>query len=639
LVTVFQTSAARHVAIFVLSLGVIKTFFEQNSIRHRMLSGFLFLTALIAVVGAVSVYQFTNVKRISDVHRAINQLQVLTLKLIKADNDFFDYESTNEQYFRSGTSTYLRRRDSLRSRLAQELQRAAAESDKHQYPFNTYLKQIEQSLVAYDDQFKLLERLVFTRGFRDFGLEGEMREHAHALESPQLGIPLAEVLSLRRHEKDFLLRHDTTYISQFNTGIRNLLQLLQQQRGGSEEAVQHLLKYQAYFRERAEVERQIGLTSYAGVRHELNTLSSRLSLQYEELTKMANNLNAAIQQRAMVFYGAVTIAAVLFSILSSMWLSRRLSEPIARLSKLVNSATFDRNRVAGLKLKNAAIEVTQLTESFVSLIGQINGQLAEIESKTTLLKTQNEALNKVNHELDNFLYSAAHDLRAPLASLQGIVNLMKRDSQQPQLLPYFELIQSSIKRQQDFIIQIVSYAMNKNQGTRAELLDLRTVLNEVFQNHDYVPGAAEVKKIIHVKDEAAFYSDRARVLVIFNNLVSNSIRYSDPKKDERFVQCRIHTHSEGASIEFTDNGVGISAEHLDKIFDMFYRANYDSKGSGLGLFIFREAITKLGGFVTVESEPGVGTKFFIRLPNLSKQVTLPWADRQQYESAAPVAAS
>jgi signal transduction histidine kinase len=142
-----------------------------------------------------------------------------------------------------------------------------------------------------------------------------------------------------------------------------------------------------------------------------------------------------------------------------------------------------------------------------------------------------------------------------------------------------------------------------------------------------------------VKDEAAFYSDRARVLVIFNNLVSNSIRYSDPKKDERFVQCRIHTHSEGASIEFTDNGVGISAEHLDKIFDMFYRANYDSKGSGLGLFIFREAITKLGGFVTVESEPGVGTKFFIRLPNLSKQVTLPWADRQQYESAAPVAAS
>lgn len=598
-----------------------------------MLSGFLFLTALIAVVGAVSVYQFSNVNHISQSNRAIHQLQVLTLLLIKTDNDFFDYEATNERYFATRTSGYLRRRDSVRKQLAEHFQRARLDAQQHGYPFIPYLNQIDSSLHAYDRHFIRLEQLLFRRGFRDFGLEGTMRQHAHALESPDLGISLTKVLSLRRHEKDFLLRHDTVYVERFNTIATQLITQSRQQTGRGTEALRHLMKYQALFNERVKLEREIGITSHDGVRFELNRLSTEVGNQYDSLTEAAALQYVAIEKRAKAFYGSVALAALLFSALSAVWLSKRLSEPIARLSKLVNSATFDRNRVTGLKLKNAAIEITDLTESFIALISKINGQLAEIEDKTSQLKAQNEALNKLNRELDSFLYSAAHDLRAPFASLQGIVRLMIMENRQPALLPYFELLQKSITRQEEFIKQLVSYARNKNQEVLPEPLVLRDLVYEVFQDHEYVPGSSEVRKILHVKGDAPFYSDRTRISIIFNNLVSNAIRYADPKKSDRFLQCRIHTDTSGASIEFSDNGVGIAAEHLDKIFDMFYRASYDSRGSGLGLFIFREAIRKLGGLVTVESEPGVGTKFFIQLPNLSRQAMLSWQPAQSIHPA------
>ncbi len=559
----------------------------------------------------------------ANTHRLINQLQVYTLNLIKNDNDFFDSEPTNENYFATHTSTYLNTRDSLLLLLKEGLQLTEKASRQKEYAFLSHLVVIDSLITEYNHRFNRLELLVFQRGFKDSGLEGEMRLHAHALELPEIEISLADVLALRRHEKDFLLRHDVEYIQKFNDACDLLMAQLRQQPVKYEGALFHLGQYQHVFNQLAEVEKEIGLFSNVALRNELNVLSTRLSHQYFELTEYAGNLYSNIQHRAQIFYVLITVAALIFSILSGNWISKRLSAPIARLSKMVNLATFEHNRLAGLNLKNAAIEINDITDSFNTLIDKINRQFDEIEDKSEQLKAQNEVLNKLNHELDNFVYSAAHDLRAPLTSLLGIVHLMKIDNRQPDLTPYLEMMHKSIGRQEDFIHQIVNYAKNKKLEILPERLDLKKILLDVFQNHEFVPGAAEIEKFIHLREEESFYSDRNRVNIIFNNLVSNAIRYADLYKSMRYIQCRIQTHKEAAIIEFVDNGVGIESYHLDKIFNMFYRANIDSKGSGLGLFIFREAIQKLGGFVTVESEVGAGTKFFIQIPNLSKQVSLP----------------
>ncbi len=268
-----------------------------------------------------------------------------------------------------------------------------------------------------------------------------------------------------------------------------------------------------------------------------------------------------------------------------------------------------------LMLNNAAEEINTLTKSFVHLMSQTNVQMKEIKKKSILLKKGNKELKKLNNELDSFLYSTAHDLRSPLTSLLGLIHIMEHENKQDDLKPYFQMMQGSIYRMEDFIAQIVGYSKNKRLEMISEKLDLYSLISEIFDNHQFVEGASKIDRLVDVKEKVPFYSDKGRVLILFNNLISNAIRYADLSKEKPFVRIQITVDESEAIIEFADNGVGIAAEHLDKIFNMFYRANTGSKGSGLGLFIFKETMTKLKGLVNVESEFGVGTKFFIRLPN------------------------
>lgn len=590
-------------------------FFELNSIRYRMLSGFLFLTLLIFIIGWVSVSSLDSTRKIANIHSYINRLQVYTLNLIRNDNDFFDFETTNEDFFKTHQSNYLKKRDSLLFLIEKGLNDAQLLSKKYNYPFTPHLYEIDSLFQQYNLKFFAMEELMFKRGFKDFGIEGEMRKHAHALEVPSMRVNISDVLSLRRNEKDFLLRHDTAYISSFNELSDRMLGDLLKDSGQYPGALFHVRQYKRFFNERATLEKQIGLTSQQGLHTQLNQLTTLLSDQYFSLSESSGDTYDAFQRNARLFYLIMISGAIVFSIISSFWISKRLSEPIARLSKLMNSVTGNPKKVE-MNLNNAAEEINTLTGSFIKLMDQTSEQLREIEEKSEMLGTRNNELNKLNGELDSFLYSTAHDLRSPLTSLLGIVRLMRLDNKQADLIPYLDMMQNSIQRQEDYIAQIVNYAKNKKLEIVPEKLDLKVLILGIFQSHEFVEGAAQIEKYINIRQDVSFFSDLNRITILFNNLISNAIRYSDTTKAERFIQIRIHITEVEATIEFSDNGVGIEKEHLGRIFDMFYRANFNSKGSGLGLFLFREAIQKLNGLVTVESEIKVGTKFFIRLPNL-----------------------
>ena len=94
----------------------------------------------------------------------------------------------------------------------------------------------------------------------------------------------------------------------------------------------------------------------------------------------------------------------------------------------------------------------------------------------------------------------------------------------------------------------------------------------------------DLDRRVNVNESSLFFSDSNRVNTLFNNLISNAIRYADLEKEYPFIQISIDIRPDEAYIEFSDNGVGIAEEHVDKIFDMFYRANLSATGSGLGLF-------------------------------------------------------
>jgi signal transduction histidine kinase len=97
--------------------------------------------------------------------------------------------------------------------------------------------------------------------------------------------------------------------------------------------------------------------------------------------------------------------------------------------------------------------------------------------------------------------------------------------------------------------------------------------------------------------------------------MSNAIRYHDQSKERQFIRLSCETKDKVFYLRVEDNGQGIAREYHTRIFDMFFRANEQSKGSGLGLYIVKEALMKLSGTIQLESDPGIGSTFIVKLPN------------------------
>jgi signal transduction histidine kinase len=146
-------------------------------------------------------------------------------------------------------------------------------------------------------------------------------------------------------------------------------------------------------------------------------------------------------------------------------------------------------------------------------------------------------------------------------------------------------------------------------------IDFESLVQESIDSLKFMEGAEQVTSSRNIRITTPFYSDYSRLLIIFNNIISNAVRYRDSRKNNSFLDINIVADDEKALLVFKDNGVGIPEEYVDKIFKMFFRANADSKGSGLGLYIVKSAIEKLNGDIQVFSRLGEGTEFRIVVPN------------------------
>jgi PAS domain S-box-containing protein len=233
-----------------------------------------------------------------------------------------------------------------------------------------------------------------------------------------------------------------------------------------------------------------------------------------------------------------------------------------------------------------------------------------------LLKQQNEELTKINAELDRFVYSASHDLRAPLMSVKGLINMIKIDPEKKNTDHYIQLIERSINKLDHFILDIIHYSRNTRQELEREAVDFDVLINESIESLKYMEGAEQVRSVRNVAAEAPFYSDYSRLLMVFNNIIANAVQYRDRWKEDSFLEISVASNESHALIRFRDNGIGIAPDYIEHIFRMFYRANADSKGSGLGLYIAKGAVDKLGGDISVQSKLGEGTTFTVVVPNL-----------------------
>ena len=230
------------------------------------------------------------------------------------------------------------------------------------------------------------------------------------------------------------------------------------------------------------------------------------------------------------------------------------------------------------------------------------------------LVEQNNAIKKVNNELDQFVYSVSHDLRAPLASILGLINLSKFKSEQNNLEEYMYKIGLSTEKLDAFIKDILDYSRNARTEVEVEDVDLEKLIMGLIENIQLIRNADIDFKLIR-DEETMYVGDRRRISIILNNLISNACKYADDDKPIKQVHIHLKSSPEGSVISIEDNGIGIKKEHLEKVYTMFYRGTEKSDGSGLGLYIVKETLEKLNGKISLESEEGVGTKVILDLPH------------------------
>jgi signal transduction histidine kinase len=201
-------------------------------------------------------------------------------------------------------------------------------------------------------------------------------------------------------------------------------------------------------------------------------------------------------------------------------------------------------------------------------------------------------------------------------SVKGLLNMIKLDPEKKNADQYLALIEKSVNKLDHFISDIIHYSRNARMDVMQKEIDFNELLQESIDTLKYMEGADKVQSIRNITVTAPFCSDYSRLLMVFNNIISNAVLYRDTRKEDSYLKIDIQVDAAKATLRFSDNGIGIPEEYVDKIFKMFFRANADSKGSGLGLYIVKGVLEKLEGTVSVQSKVGQGTTFVIEVPNL-----------------------
>jgi signal transduction histidine kinase len=230
-----------------------------------------------------------------------------------------------------------------------------------------------------------------------------------------------------------------------------------------------------------------------------------------------------------------------------------------------------------------------------------------------MLEEKNAELTKVNNELDQFIYRTSHDLRSPLSSIMGLVNIAQKTDDTREIQLCLTLIATRAESQDTFIKEIIAYARNLRTEVHYEKINLTELIFLVVDELLFMDNAENIDFTVSTEEEVIIYADKFRTKSILINLIENAIKYRDSQKQSR-IRVEIAQDSAFISVSIIDNGIGISKELMPKIFEMFYRANDHAPGSGLGLFIVNEIIKKLNGSICVESELGAGSNFTFSLP-------------------------
>ena len=261
-----------------------------------------------------------------------------------------------------------------------------------------------------------------------------------------------------------------------------------------------------------------------------------------------------------------------------------------------------------------AIDIIGILLIAGSIIASMSVMMRRLHLSHKIAEEKNAELTETNKDLDTFIYSVSHDLRSPNTSLKGLIQLIQSDPDPENHKEYVALMDGVVEQQDAFIREILDFFRSKRSSVSCKPFSLHALVEDVIRANVFAPGAQKIAINKELKTDEV-NSDELRVKMIINNLLSNAIKYSDNQKTDRVINISTEKVENDVVIAVEDNGIGLSNEQKERIFDLFYTGKKSSRdSSGLGLYILRQNVEKLHGRVELESELCVGSKFMVYIP-------------------------
>ena len=232
------------------------------------------------------------------------------------------------------------------------------------------------------------------------------------------------------------------------------------------------------------------------------------------------------------------------------------------------------------------------------------------------LKKSDKEAQRLNLELETFMYKSSHDLLGPLASIHGLLVLAKEQDNHPETVSYLKMITQSANQLMVTLENLLEISKIKQGKPQITAVNFQEILQEIT---DLLTQRAEFDQVEFIKQidlKSVFYSDKNLIFSILYRLLENAFAYRRTNI-KSYVYVSIVGSDKGVRLQITDNGQGMIEEVKDKIFDMFFKGNEINHGSGLGLYIVKNALEKLNGTIEVTSQERKGSMFIVHIPTMT----------------------
>jgi signal transduction histidine kinase len=609
-----------------------------HSLKQKLLFSFLFFTLITILVAFSSYWFYRKTKEVTTTANHVEQILLNFLRIIKIEQDFVNYETINAHFYQTQQSPYLTSHQKLTSQTKADLQKLILQNEIGIFSIQgdslrNYVQQSLYELKIYEQNFDKWVKLLIERGFKDEGLEGKMRSKIHFIEQSKAGITEAEMLTLRRHEKDYFLRKDSTYTIKHNQLINKLLDSIQKNplliEDVKENIMTQLQEYHLFFKKIVAIESLLGENSKSGIKGEMRKRSSKIVFLLENFLGQINQKAQDIQQSYVVSFLIIIIISIVLSLIAAYWFASLITRPVAKLSDFIrHTVTNNFSPKIPLIQYNSHDEIGRLTTDFNIMLKEMQQKFHEINEKNNELEQQNEELNIMNSQLaeseenlsklnavkDRFFSILSHDLRSPLNNMLGFLQILEEDTHsfsEKDIKLFTQKTTQSVEGILTLLDNLLRWALSQTGDIKCEpsILNLEQI---ILTNVDLYQKTAEqknIKIIPHVEEDLLVRADANMIDFVFRNLISNAIKFSQEGSEIRIL----HSKKSFKEIEIAiqDEGVGMENEYLKKLFEpsssKSRQGTHQEKGTGFGLIMCKYFIEQNGGIIQVESSPEQGT--------------------------------